>query len=139
MKEIKFRAWNEYRKEYSYHDSPYWMDEYGTLTFEGCLDSPFDLLEQYTGLKDKNSKEIYEGDIVRSCNGGKHFWEYEIKSIGGQFGNCLFAILLKDNITSSEDDNYYIYEETTERAGNRSYVPNGKDVEIIGNIHERES
>ena len=65
MREIKFRTWNEATKSYSYHDSPNWDDEYGVLVFDGNLDGPFDVLEQYTGLKDCHGKEIYEGDILK--------------------------------------------------------------------------
>ncbi|PGM07218.1 hypothetical protein CN938_22150 [Bacillus thuringiensis] len=62
MKEIKFRAWDGDR-----------MQKVLTLgLYEGFVDTnklhsdieDFKLM-QYTGLKDKNGKEIYEGDIVK--------------------------------------------------------------------------
>lgn len=71
MREIKFRAWHKDIKE---------MFEVGQITLEkGMWDyqpenrkhigisipyQPSFILMQYTGLKDKNGKEIYEGDIV---------------------------------------------------------------------------
>ena len=57
MREIKFRAWDEYTKE-MYQDATYIQPEEGEVR-------PW-IFMQYTGLKDKNSKEIFEGDIVRS-------------------------------------------------------------------------
>jgi uncharacterized phage protein (TIGR01671 family) len=112
---IKFRAWNETRKEYSYHDLPYWMDEYGTLTFEGCLDSPFDLLEQYTGLHDKNGKEIYEGDIYIDTWNTEQVVKYLCSRGKEQKG--------QDGL------------ETYMMAGFKlDFVPD--QIEIIGNIHE---
>ena len=68
MREIKFRAWNEVlEKMYSWNE---FLDTNMKQTFI-APESTAMILMQYTGLKDKNGKEIYEGDIVKITHRGE--------------------------------------------------------------------
>jgi hypothetical protein len=78
MREIKFRAWdNENNKMI---DPFLYAKENGR--FIGLITDSDDLTPmQYTGLKDKNGKEIYEGDIM-DYGLGRTFY---ISFVGGSF------------------------------------------------------
>ena len=120
MNNLKFRAWDKTAKKMSkvtaidFSTKPFrvFYKAYGNENYFN-QDA---ILMQSTGLKDKNGKEIFEGDIVRYLDG-----EY---SFVGVVENSAFGIYAKNKY-----DNYGFEDfadENTKEA----------DVVVIGNIYE---
>ena len=112
MREIKFRAWDKlnekmlYNAEHTHHRYRINMPSFGEI-----LDCPnsYDVM-QYTSLKDRDGKDIYEGDIVEFSNGnlGKVIWYHLRAGFDVAFANAI-PEELDHNLASSCEvvDNIY--------------------------------
>lgn len=83
MREIKFRAWDEDNKCW-YHSPQLVIRPYSGKVTDGAT-TPNIVLLQFTGLKDKNGKEIYEGDILGMSGSEKYAYIIEWNCSNGCF------------------------------------------------------
>jgi len=114
MREIKFRTWIDRYKEFKY-----WGFIQGL--FIGCptgsglsVEECKNLSQQFTGLKDKNGKEIYEGDFIQNvADDGRRLSIFEIR---WQQSCCGFVKEREDGRTFTLEISKYF--------------------EVVGNIYE---
>ena len=144
-KEKKFRAWNIEKK--IMHDIAFpswngmievWEDNKPQSKVEYLsIGGPENqgILLQYTGLSDKNGKEIWEGDIVKKEQ-GKYIWHYEIGTVKG-FGNNLYLIIRYRNFEEDEEFGYKFGDfHFKGEQGRDELIGAEREIEIIGNIYE---
>lgn len=98
MNELKFRF---YRKDLGMSKEPGDIYSLGITLLEGI--EP-DAIMQYINLKDKNSKEIYEGDIVRCFGLDDDYYNTAVVFKNGAFG--YITPMLKDFISFAQNDNF---------------------------------
>ena len=87
MREIKFRAWDKKENRMEYCPGVKRMEDWLSPDINGlikhCQEDEDYILMLYTGLKDKNDKKIFEGDIVNVYHtwwgDGKISWRARIQ------------------------------------------------------------
>ena len=137
MRAIKFRAWITEAKQMIEHNSIdfndflHKTDLLGNINHSYCGDD-FALM-QFTGLLDKNGKEIYEGDIIKwgmHKGSEEYFHRYAVVEFNP---DIQFRILFYVNSETGEKkptDNYIFH------FGKFTYKETDKHIEIIGNVFE---
>jgi uncharacterized phage protein (TIGR01671 family) len=121
MRDIKFRFWvakNGWEDCRDGMEMFYW----DTKTADNCVHLRDKEPMQFTGLFDKNRKEIYEGDVLRRAKDGEKYRFYIVVEFkNGSFGG-----------STRPGFNHYL---TAERWGCCDSDGGGYD-EVIGNIYE---
>ena len=120
MREIKFRAWDKRSTTmypFCYIDETGWVNASGMINDNKCSTSGrlmYFVLMQFTGLKDKNGKEVFEGDVVKSFN------QIDKKEVA-------FVVEFNSGIFECLNDNELI---------NLRTLCSYDNCEVIGNIYE---
>ena len=128
MSEIKYRAWSVFDKQMYSVKSIDFNDMRINLNGADLHNSLVGLeLMQYTGLRDKNGKEIYEGDIVIFTLG-----DYQIK---GEVIKDYGCYTIYNGLYI---DNYLTFIEIIWNF-EVDFEGSFKTIEIIGNVHENKN
>lgn len=127
MREYKFRVWDTENKEMLKVQELDFEDTFygGRLSirtdqYNDYFDIEDMILMQYTGLKDKNGKEIYEGDIIFDS-----FYERKAK-----------VVFLEGAFWLDYIDDFKEYKTIHKRYQLLANYDNKSVLEVIGNIYD---
>jgi uncharacterized phage protein (TIGR01671 family) len=127
---LKFRAWDKLNKSFFYSDKGY--QGHYILTLDGKFQNLQNgsggdeyIVQQYIGRKDKNGKEIYEGDLINfSVNNTVELGDVDIMEYKNQ------------DVHFSEEFNCFLFGEDGFSPFDRIIMTS---LEVVGNIFENKS
>ena len=117
---LKFRAWDDTNKKWAYEGFHLFGE---VMVFDllrlykledACKSLSF---QQFTGYKDFNNKDVYEGDIIKSING-------QIELAVVEFNNAAFWLKSYDPMYGEHHEEIY------------HWPANRIALEVVGNINE---
>ena len=129
MREIKFRAWDKEEQEMLDWDKFFNLDIAQVFESKGSW-GVYPM--QYTGLKDKNGVEIYEGDIDQAENGDKSVIVFLLKA-------GTYCVMPMDIYLNNDYQNEAFFPDFIYGFGYDLFFDNctpEKYLNIIGNIYE---
>lgn len=123
-RKIKFRIWDKTQNKFTNPTISYTDGEWYSFGHVFLLEEKGLVLQQWTGLFDKNGVEIYEGDIL-SKN-----WRCEVFTCGNR---GTFMVKFNNHPWKNKDMPLFDYLAARQKAW---MSENNEDCEIIGNIFE---
>jgi uncharacterized phage protein (TIGR01671 family) len=146
MREIKFRAWDLETGGWATHND-FLGDSTSPIKVSASVNPPSILqfgrddliIQQFTGLKDRNGREIYEGDILSFPDTESEYVDVGIGNVKvAEFPlNAFFPIEFKEGEfgMTVEDTEHGIDGWISLRAFNEDYYKMS-ECEVIGNIYQ---
>lgn len=119
-REIKFRAWDKSIKKMIQPHNGDFIKWHAMSNWKDCL-----IVMQFTGLLDKNGKEIYEGDIISYTIFDHNDHDTQFKGIIKWVGSGFIVTQIPDTLHNGDFgiELYWVWQQDEE-------------FEVIGNIHQ---